>query len=239
MAAPGHAAAEFISFCRGRMWVFSDIGTTAAGESLYGFTHRTFLENFAAAQLSYTSDTAERLARTVAPRVARHEWEVVGELSAQIKDRTSDRGAERFYQTLLAERRRAADGHSAKLQFLSRCLRSVDPPPLTVRTLTRQVFDHLLTGDPNDRIRGLPLSWLLGSSTSYRDIVDEEITAWVDARPHRHRHPGGTAHRPPAGGLTSRRNPRKLGRRRPEPVTAEPAKTVLGEARRTEYPGLR
>ena len=44
------------------MWVFSDAGTTAAGERLYAFTHRTFLEYFAAAQLAYDSDTPEQLA---------------------------------------------------------------------------------------------------------------------------------------------------------------------------------
>ena len=49
---------------RGRMWVFSDAGTTAAGERLYAFTHRTFLEYFAAAYLAYDSDTPEQLALT-------------------------------------------------------------------------------------------------------------------------------------------------------------------------------
>lgn len=51
------AAEEFVEFCRGRMWVFSDAGTTASGERLYAFTHRTFLEYFAAAQVAYDSDT--------------------------------------------------------------------------------------------------------------------------------------------------------------------------------------
>jgi len=36
------AALEFVEFCRGRIWVFSDAGTTASGERLYAFTHRTF-----------------------------------------------------------------------------------------------------------------------------------------------------------------------------------------------------
>jgi hypothetical protein len=65
------AAIEFVTFCAGRMWVFSDAGTTAAGERLYSFTHRTFLEFFAAAQLAYDSDTPDKLARTLAPHVAR------------------------------------------------------------------------------------------------------------------------------------------------------------------------
>jgi predicted NACHT family NTPase len=62
------AASEFVEFCRGRMWVFSDAGTTATGEKLYAFTHRTFLEYFAAAQLAYDSDAPEKLARMYPPR---------------------------------------------------------------------------------------------------------------------------------------------------------------------------
>jgi predicted NACHT family NTPase len=75
------AAAEFVEFCRGRMWVFSEVGTTATGENLYAFTHRTFLEYFAAAWLAYDCDTPERLARRLAPRIAREEWPVVAELA--------------------------------------------------------------------------------------------------------------------------------------------------------------
>ena len=86
------AAEEFVSFCRGRMWVFSDVGTTATEESLYAFTHRTFLEYFAAAQLAYDSDAPELLALTIAPRVADEEWWVVAEPAIQIKDSTSNAG---------------------------------------------------------------------------------------------------------------------------------------------------
>jgi hypothetical protein len=120
------AAREFVEFCRGRMWVFSDVGTTSAGEKLYAFTHRTFLEYFAAAQLAYDSDTPERLARTLAPRIANGEWEVVGELAVQIKDNTITDGARRIYAELLGgRRRRSAKGRSAILQFLARTLRCV------------------------------------------------------------------------------------------------------------------
>ena len=63
------------------------------------------------------------------------------------------------------------------LQFLARCLRSVEPPPRTVRDLSGQVLDHLLAGDLYDRARCLPLCWLLASCGACRDIVSEEIDA--------------------------------------------------------------
>ena len=174
------AAEEFVEFCRGRMWVFADTGTTATGEILYSFTHRTFLEYFAAAHLAYECDTPERLARTLAPHVARHEWEVVGELAVQIKDNTSDLGAQRIYTTLLGERRpRAAAGRGAILQFLARCLRSVDPSPHIFRELTRGVLEHLFGGNADEAVRPLPLCWLLACCDRHRNVVSEEIDARI------------------------------------------------------------
>jgi predicted NACHT family NTPase len=57
------AAREFVDFCRGRAWVFRDAGTTAQGEELYTFTHRTFMEYFAAAYLAADCDSPEELAK--------------------------------------------------------------------------------------------------------------------------------------------------------------------------------
>ena len=176
------AAREFVEFCRGRAWVFSDAGTTAMGERLYAFTHRTFLEYFAAAHLAYDSDSPERLARTLAPHVARGQWEVVGELAVQIKDTTSSSGARRVYAELLGDRRRRSPkGRGSVLQFLARSLRSVDPSPQTVRIVTQEVMDFLLSGDRNSYICGLPLAWLLASCNASRTIVYREISTVIAA----------------------------------------------------------
>ena len=176
------AAAEFVEFCRGRLWVFSDTGTTAAGEILYSFTHRTFLEYFSASHLAYRCDTPERLAAILAVHIARQEWEVVSELAVQIKDRTSDQGADRIYTALLRDRRhRSYKSRSGILQYLARSLRSVDPSPGTVRELTKAVLTHLFSGSANDALRYFPLSWLITSSTSCRDVVNDEIDKRIAA----------------------------------------------------------
>lgn len=176
------AAREFVGFCRGRLWVFSDAGTTAAGEKLYSFTHRTFLEYFAAAHLAFASDTPELLARKLGPRIAHNDWEVVGELAVQVKDRTSQEGARRIYTELLGERRRrSAPGRSGILQFLARTLRSVDPPPQTVRELARAVLSFLFADDPDSDVHGLPLAWLLASCGACKELVDEEVSARLAA----------------------------------------------------------
>lgn len=176
------AAREFIDFSRERMWVFSDCGTTAAGEKLYTFTHRTFLEYFAAAQLAYDSDTPEKLARTVEPHVARGEWEIVSELAVQIKDRSSSDGGTRVYDHLLSDRRRrSAKGRSNVLQFLGRSLRSVHPSPAIVRRLTAEVIDFLFVGDPRSATYYEPLEWLLICSDSHLLIIDEEMTSRISS----------------------------------------------------------
>ena len=174
------AAAEFVEFCRGRMWVFTDAGTTASGERLYAFTHRTFLEYFAASWLAYDSDTPERLARALVPHVARNEWPVVGELAVQIKDGTSTEGGRRVYAALLGDkRRRSLEGRSGVLQFLARTLRSVDPSPAITRELTRKVLRFLFTADPDSSVCGLPLAWLLASCRTCRTVVSEEIRSSI------------------------------------------------------------
>ena len=173
------AAEEFITFCRNRAWVFSDAGTTADGQRLYAFTHRTFLEYFAAAHLAAICDSPEELALALAPQIARQEWEVVAELAIQIKSSNSDRGAQRIYATLLNDGSQSLQDRSNILQFLARCIRFIEPPPRTVRELTSAGLDHMFNGDISDEIRYLPLSWLLASCVSCCDTVKDELAARI------------------------------------------------------------
>lgn len=170
------AASEFVTFCRGRMWVFSDLGTTRDGQELYSFTHRTFLEYFAAAHLAYSCDSPEQLASELIPHVAGQEWEVVGELAVQIKNNTSSRGAPRIFAAMLNDRLHdSAVNRGGLLQFLGRCLRSVDPSPPVVRQLSKEILDRFFTGDPNDSTLYVPLCWLLASCVGYTELVNDEL----------------------------------------------------------------
>jgi hypothetical protein len=138
------AAREFVEFCRGRMWVFSDAGTTADGEQLYGFTHRTFLEYFAAWHLAVTSETPEELARLLLSRItAFGGWEIVGELAVKLKSDAADQGADRVYGAMLDE----AQANPSALAFIARCTASARPSPGTVRRLARAVLDYVFQRD--------------------------------------------------------------------------------------------
>ena len=194
------AASEFIEFCRGRIWVFSDAGTTVSGEKLYAFTHRTFLEYFAAAHLAYGNDTPERLADAIADHVARSDWLLVAEIAVQIKDRTCNDGAKRVYAALFNSLgSRPHDERDGLLRFLALCLRSVDPSPQCVRGLARRIIGHACETDARslstlriNQVTGteaprpaptyLALPVLLTECGSYRDLVAEEIDATLADR---------------------------------------------------------
>ena len=176
------AAREFIAFCRGRMWVFSDAGTTADGEELYGFTHRTFMEYFAAWHLAATSDTPEDLARVLAPHISSEGWSVVGELAIKIKSEMSDRGADRIYAALLDPALAPGD-RGPLVGFLAEQLPSARPAPTTVRDLTRYALDYAVRpGKPV--YQGLIPLWslLIHGSGRYQLSMAEEMSSWLAAK---------------------------------------------------------
>jgi len=174
------AAREFVEFCRGRAWVFSDAGTTARGEELYTFTHRTFLEYFAAVQLASICDTPERLAKKLVTRIARQEWEVVAELALQVKDHTAHRGADRFYAVLLGERRRRSDDARQNIvSFLCRCLAFVSISAAQLRALTRKAMSVALLPVEGGQKRYYPLALLVENCIDQAQVAGDELTAEI------------------------------------------------------------
>ncbi|MDG4772703.1 NACHT domain-containing protein [Solwaraspora sp. WMMD792] len=134
------AAREFVEFCRGRAWVFNDAGTTADGEVLYKFTHRTFLEYFAAYHITRIGDSPEQIAGMLAPHILREEWDIVAQLATQITDRHSERGGERIVRFLLAQIDIDNSTRSALISFVSRCLSFLVLPPTQVRQIVSEAY---------------------------------------------------------------------------------------------------
>jgi NACHT domain len=177
------AAREFVEFCRGRMWVLSDAGTTGDGEKLYSFTHRTFLEYFAAAHMAAVADTPEDLARALVPRLAAGEWEEVSQLAIQLKDHSSDRGADRIYTALLDSRQGSGDrGHI--LVFLAESLGTARLSPITVRQLTRAMLDRdsydYRTDDRGD-VRFSALTLLFAQGANHEQVIADEMSNHISA----------------------------------------------------------
>jgi hypothetical protein len=174
------AAKEFVEFCSGRMWVLSNAGTTADGGKLYAFTHRTFLEYFAAAHLATVSDTPEELARILAPQVKVIKgWNLIGELAIQIKDRSSDRGTDRIYTTLL-DPALVPEDRGPLLTFLVDCQRSARPSPTTLRSLTRSLLDYRYAKD-TPILDNHPLLLLLSHSDKHEQLIADEMSSRIAA----------------------------------------------------------
>ena len=122
------AAREFIEYCRGRAWVFTDTGTTRTGERLYQFTHRTFLEYFTAQYLARTYYTPERLQEVLLPRITNREWDIVAQLAVQIQSDTAAGAGDDFLSALVRQAEVNTDEKGWNLlSFAARCLQFIVP----------------------------------------------------------------------------------------------------------------
>lgn len=129
------AATEFIEFCRGRAWVFTDTGTTADGVSLYQFTHRTFLEFFAASHLVRTHATPAALSKHLIPRIAKSEWDVVSQLAFQILNRNVEGAGDALLERLSKAAKKRKRGKGNLLEFSVRSLAFLIPSPTVTRAI--------------------------------------------------------------------------------------------------------
>jgi hypothetical protein len=177
------AAEKFISFCRGRAWVFTDTGTMREGERLYQFTHRTFLEYFTAAHLVRTHATPAELLAILLPRIIAREWDVVAQLAFQIQNRNIDSAGDQLLEALVHN---STNGNTAKswnlLSFASRCLEFLVPSPSITRELTTTVLKQIIEGAQQQSSQKREsaielelLSGLLNASAENRNVVATTI----------------------------------------------------------------
>jgi hypothetical protein len=164
------AARDFIDFCTGRAWVFSDAGTTKEGDRLYQFTHRTFLEYFTAAHLVRTNPTPQDLLSVLTPRIAKREWDVVAQLAFQLQNKQVEGAADHLLRSLLEQSDSATNTRSSFLSFAARSLEFLVPSPKITRSVAQACLDYVFDRyakqhRPNDA-RSEGLIDLLGSVIS-------------------------------------------------------------------------
>jgi hypothetical protein len=140
------AARQFIEFCQGRAWVFTDTGVEKHGERLYQFTHRTFLEYFTAAHLVRTHPTPDTLATILLPRIIQGEWDVVGQLAFQLQHKNVEGAADQLLSTLLTTARDSVKAEEAwSLEsFAARSLEFLVPRPRMAREVAIACFRRCL-----------------------------------------------------------------------------------------------
>ena len=178
------AARNFVEFCRGRAWVFTDTGTGADGEAIYQFTHRTFLEYFTARQLAASHEGPVELADELLPHVERGEWEVVAELGFQIKGRATDGAADALLLRAL-ERLPTLESEAEATTlatFVARCLNFVFPRPGTTvqvaATITRRVTERCDSTVWLARLQALATA--LRAASDNRDSVRDGVARVIE-----------------------------------------------------------
>ena len=138
------ASKEFIEFCRGRAWVFTDVGTTATGVPLYKFTHKTFLEYFTATHIVRNNNSPEKLWRLLGSKVAQRAWDIVAQLAFQMLHDQVEGASDEIFTLLIKDARERKGGRWQYLSFGARCLRFVYPSPKTIRNLTEACVRRLV-----------------------------------------------------------------------------------------------
>lgn len=131
-----NAATKFVDFCTGRAWVLTDVGSDV-NQGIYGFTHRTFLEYFAANQIVRQNSSASALFGLLAPKISAAEWDVVAQLSLQTLGNNVDDGADDFLQ-LAIDKVQEEDASPAARNIISFCGRSLSfavPKPGIIRDI--------------------------------------------------------------------------------------------------------
>jgi hypothetical protein len=142
------AATRFIELCRGRAWVLTDTGTTAHGERLFQFTHRTFLEYYAASHLVRTNDTSQSLSAALLPRIRRREWDVVAQLAFQLKSKSSEGAADDLLSAGIEASGLPVLEQGNSLSFAARCLEFMVPRPAMVRRITEMAIEFIVRPEP-------------------------------------------------------------------------------------------
>jgi len=183
-------ATQFVEFFKGRAWVFSDTGSDKS-QSLYQFTHRTFLEYFTAEHLVKTLPNAVDLHKHLLPHVAEREWDVVCQLAYQMNAQAAN-----SHDMLVNQLLEGVNDQTLlpnKLAVLSFCARSLDliyPTPQVRRRAVAICTSFLLENASqitasNFRLSEMALAIaraVLGTSDDNRKIHETEITRIIQER---------------------------------------------------------
>jgi len=178
-----NAAADFIEFCRGRAWVLSEAGTTPEGDALFKFTHRTFMEYFAASQLTRIAPEPKKLARILLPRVSKGEWDIVGQLAIHLINRSADRGAEvALEQMINSSANRTVQYRDAVLTFIASCLDYLAIAPGLVRKAVHESMELLVQAvEEGNGMAPFRHSWTKFAYLENRsdETIEQEIVSWL------------------------------------------------------------
>lgn len=170
------AANQFVDFCTGRAWVLTDMGSDTQ-QNLYAFTHRTFLEYFAATQLVRKNYTPEKLFDVLHERISQQEWEVVAQLSLQILSQNVDDGGDDFLELVLSAIQ-DTDLLSRKINltaFAARSLGFMVPRPQIIQNICEQAVLLSLDSINESKFSYEALALLMECSPENLELVSKNL----------------------------------------------------------------
>lgn len=133
-------ARSLIDHCTGRAWVFADVGTTANGEPIYQFTHRTFMEYYSALYIVRSHRIPERIFTILGPHILAADWGLVPLLTTQILSRRFDEAADDIALELIALASSRDDARPQAKIFLEEMSGNI-PLGSTARELIKEFVD--------------------------------------------------------------------------------------------------
>ncbi len=144
-------AESFLQYCSDRAWLLSDRGTNAHGQRLFGFTHRTFQEYFAAEALVRQEKDVKSLARRLIKLHSGDESSVMPELIVQCYNEVANRGAEELVTSLVSPDIARGTGNApATTTLLLRIISSAPVGPLLVKRILSRYFSSLQSQSATD-----------------------------------------------------------------------------------------
>ncbi|MGC4887213.1 NACHT domain-containing protein [Micromonospora sp. DT227] len=178
-------AEEFLDFCTGRAWILSDVDTIN-GQPAYGFTHRTFLEYFAAEYIVRTRGSLSELHSFLRDRISGGRFHVVGQIVLQLFDRVTDDGADELIRLLIGRMPSGEAGEAALVAFACRALSHVMLSPHTMKMIIRAA----ILIDVRERLArsGHRSSPALGAGASYGLLQSAISSVILDGMPANARH---------------------------------------------------
>ncbi len=135
-------ADELIDHCRGRAWVFTDIGLGRGRSEVFGFTHECFREYLAAVHLVRSSRSPEEIATRIVNIAGAEQAEVLAQTAVSIaQDNQAGGGSEVVLNLLKA----SSTSRGRLLEFVARATDSTMMNREALQALVRGLFEYSLT----------------------------------------------------------------------------------------------
>jgi hypothetical protein len=137
-------AQDFLNFCADRAWLLSSRGRNQSGQRIFGFTHRTFLEYYAAVAIVRRTDAIEDLAVEVQKAYFADTGSVLCDVLTQFTQENKLNGGSRILDLLLNDRfwRGAHRNPEIKLGLCLRIANSIPLPGYLMETIRIELEKH-------------------------------------------------------------------------------------------------